>query len=71
VLASLLVTTTYHLGYTEFRGSDVTDPMFGNTLMTLGYVLTGNPITALVAHVVLHVTSVIHGVDATVTLPPH
>jgi hypothetical protein len=71
IVASLVVTATYHLGYVEFQGSEVADPLFGNTIMTLGYILTANPITALVAHVALHVASVIHGVDVTVTLPPH
>jgi hypothetical protein len=69
--ASLGVTAAYHLGYAEFRGSQVIDPLIGNGIMTLGALLTGNPITAIVAHVALHVTSVLHGVETTVTLPPH
>jgi hypothetical protein len=71
LLASLVVTATYHLGFAEFRGSGLVAPLLGNGVMTLGYLLAGNPITAIVAHVVLHVASVLHGVDTTVTLPPH
>ncbi len=69
--ASMIVTTAYHLGYAEFRGGDAVDPLVGNSIMSLGYLIFGNPITAIVAHIALHVASVIHGVDTTVTLPPH
>jgi hypothetical protein len=38
----------------------------------LGFaILTGNPITAIGAHIVLHIASALHGVETTVTLPPH
>ncbi|WP_166179205.1 hypothetical protein [Rubrobacter tropicus] len=46
-------------------------PLIGNGIMTLGYLLTFNPLTAIGAHAALHVASVLHGVDTTVTLPPH
>lgn len=69
--ASLLVTAAYHLGYAEYRGEGLGSPLFGNLLMTLGYLLSSNPITAVLGHIALHVASVVHGVDATVTLPPH
>jgi hypothetical protein len=69
--ASIVVTAAYHLGYAEFRGNDLTDPLVGNTIMSLGYLIFANPVTAIVAHIALHVASVFHGVDATVTLPPH
>jgi hypothetical protein len=69
--ASLGVTAAYHLGYTEFRGPQVIDPLIGNGIMTLGYLLTGSPLTAIGAHIALHVASVLHGVEITVTLPPH
>jgi hypothetical protein len=71
MIASLIVTTTYHLGFTEYRGSELVDPLFGNGLISLSYLLTANPLTSVIVHIVLHVASVIHGVDTTVTLPPH
>jgi hypothetical protein len=71
LVASLVVTAAYHLGYAEYRGSELAEPLFGNMLMTLSYLVFANPIVAVVAHVALHVASVIHGVDSTVTLPPH
>jgi hypothetical protein len=69
--ASLAVTAAYHVGYAEFRGTDVVDPVTGNGVMSLGFLLTANPLTAVIAHVAMHVASVWHGVDTTVTLPPH
>lgn len=69
--ASLIVTAAYHVGYAEFQSSEVASPLWGNGMMSLGYILTANPLTAIITHVVLHVTSVLHGIDTTVTLPPH
>lgn len=68
LVASALVTAAYHAGYREFRGADMREPMTG-TMITVGYLLSGNPITAFAGHLALHIASVIHG--ATVTLPPH
>jgi hypothetical protein len=67
----LLVTAAYHLGYVEFRDGDVGSPLFGGSLTILGYLITANPLTAVLTHIVLHVVSVWHGIDSTVTLPPH
>jgi hypothetical protein len=69
--ASLGVTAAYHLGYVEYRGPQVVDPLIGNGVMTLGALLTASPLTAIGAHIALHVASVLHGVETTVTLPPH
>lgn len=71
LLASVVVTAAYHLGYPEFRGSDLKDPLFGNGVMSLGYVLTNNPITAIVSHIAMHVAAVLQGAETTVQLPPH
>jgi hypothetical protein len=71
LMASLFVTAAYHLGYAEYRGPELVSPLIGNGIMTLGYLLATNPLTAIGAHVALHVTSVLHGIDTTVTLPPH
>jgi hypothetical protein len=69
--ASQFVTAAYHLGFAEYRGPGLVAPLIGNGAMALGYLLFANPLTAVIAHVALHVTSVLHGVDTTVTLPPH
>ena len=71
VAASLLVTAAYHLGYPEFQGSEVTDPLAGNAIVSLAYVLTNNPITAIGSHIAMHIAAVLHGAEGTVQLPPH
>src|SRR5512140_2416130 len=37
ILASVLVTAVYHLGYTEYRDGGLFGPLVGNTAMTFGY----------------------------------
>ena len=69
--ASLLVTAAYHLGYQEFRGPAVIQPLIGNALLTLGFLLSGSPGTAIVGHVIMHAAAVVHGMETTVQLPPH
>lgn len=69
--ANLLVTTAYHLGYSEFRGPAVSDPIGSNLLIGLGYVLAPNPLTSLIGHVILHVAAVLAGTEGPVQLPPH
>ena len=43
----------------------------GNSIFSLGFLLTANPLTAVLAHIAMHIASVFHGIDTTVTLPPH
>jgi len=69
--ASLLLTTAYHLGFAEFRNSHLFSAYMGNGIVSVSYLLSGNPITAIMAHIAMHITSVVHGITSTVTLPPH
>lgn len=69
--ASLLVTAAYHLGYEEFRGPSVIQPLIGNALLTLGFLLTRSPGAAVVGHVIMHGAAVLHGMETTAQLPPH
>ena len=71
MLASSYVTAAYHLGYPEFRGSAVVMPILGNDIMSLGTILTGNPLTAVLSHGAMHMAAVLHGMEATIQLPPH
>jgi hypothetical protein len=71
LLASSYVTTAYHLGYPEFRGIEVAKPVLGNDIMSLGYILTQNPLSAALSHAAMHVAAVLHGMEATIQLPPH
>jgi hypothetical protein len=70
-IASLLVTAAYHLGYPEYRGGGLFGPVIGNTAMTLGYLITNNPLAAILSHIAMHITAVLHGPASVMQLPPH
>jgi hypothetical protein len=69
--ASMLITGVYHLGYREFRGPQLGQPLIGNAVLTAGYLLTGNVATPLLGHVIMHGAAVLHGMETTAQLPPH
>ena len=71
MLASLFVTTLYHLGYPEFRGKKVIWPNIGNGVLTLAYLLTMNPLAAILPHIAMHIAAMIHGRETTGQVPPH
>lgn len=71
MLGSAAVTAAYHAGFSEFRGGELAQPLIGNALVTFAYLLTGSPVAALVSHVLMHAAAVLHGMSATVQLPPH
>jgi hypothetical protein len=71
LLASLLVTLAYHVGYVEFRDKSVRLVLIGNALITLAYLLSGNPIGAILSHTVMHIAATIQGPETTIQLPPH
>lgn len=57
---SLLVTTTYHLGYSEYRGDTIKYPEIGAIVANVPTALTGNPLGAVIAHGAMHVSAVVH-----------
>jgi hypothetical protein len=71
LIAVMFVTAAYHLGYPEFRGPEVTRPVFGVGVSGLAYLLTTNPLAAVVSHVAMHVAAVLQGPETTMQLPPH
>ena len=71
LLATLLVTATYHLGYPEFQGVAVLLPVFGVGLMSVAYLLSRNPLAPVLSHIAMHVTAVLFGLYTAVQLPPH
>jgi hypothetical protein len=71
LLASLFVTVIYHLGYPEFRGSKVIWPVIGNAVLSLAFLLTMNPLAAILPHIAMHITAMIHGRETTGQVPPH
>lgn len=71
LLASLVITFFYHIGYSEFRNSSIFLVLLGNTIITLTFVLSGNPMAALACHAFMHVAAVVRGPETTLQLPPH
>jgi hypothetical protein len=71
ILASLLVTAAYHLGYPEYKGKGLRGPLIGNTTMTLGYLMTTNLLAAMLSHVAMHIAEVFQGPAFVAQLPPH
>lgn len=71
LFASLLVTLTYHLGYPEFRNKSVGLVLAGNTLITLAFLLSGNPLGSIISHTAMHIAAVLQGPETTIQLPPH
>jgi hypothetical protein len=67
----MVVTVAYHAGFAEFQGADMNQPVIGNTINTLAYVLANNPIASLISHITMHTAAVFHGAETTVQLPPH
>jgi hypothetical protein len=71
LMASFFVTTACHLGYPEFRGKKVLWPNIGNGVLSLAYILTLNPLAAILPHMAMHVAAMIHGKETTGQVPPH
>jgi hypothetical protein len=71
LIASLFVTVIYHLGYPEFRGSKVIWPVIGNGILSLAFILTMNPLAAILPHIAMHIAAMIHGRETTGQVPPH
>jgi len=71
LLASLAVTATYHLGFPEFQGLAVLQPVIGNAIFTLAYLLSGSPLAPLLAHVAMHIAAAVYDYGTSIPLPPH
>jgi hypothetical protein len=70
LLLSMGVTATYHLGYPQFRGTDLVQPEIGAVVAWVPTALTGNPIGAVVVHDSYHVAANVHTYRSEVYLPP-
>ena len=71
LLASLLVTLAYHLGYPEFRNKRVGLVLVGNSLITLAFLFSGSPFGSIISHTAMHIAAVWQGPETTIQLPPH
>ena len=70
IAAALVVILVHHLGYEEFRGRAgakmLAGALLGCGLQALAFLLTGNVLAPIVAHIVLHAELILRGVE----LPP-
>jgi hypothetical protein len=71
LLASLVMATVYHLGYSDFRSTKVLKPVAGDLVWSVPTLVTLNPIGAPIAHAGLHVAAVVHSYQTDTFLPPH
>lgn len=67
----LMVTTAYHLGYSDFRSKKVLQPNIGNIIISLPTLVSANPIGAPITHAIMHITAIIHCPKTELFLPPH
>ena len=71
LVASMAMTATYHLGYSDFRSEKVRQPVAGDVVWSAPTLLTLNPIGAPITHAAMHVTAVLHSYETDLFLPPH
>jgi hypothetical protein len=73
IVASLLITLTYHYGFPEYRNgvADLGGAVFGNGVMTVGYLASGSVLTPVLSHAVIHCAVVLRGPATSALLPPH
>ena len=71
LLASLVMTTVYHLGYRDFRSTLLARPVAASLLWSVPTLVTLNPIGTPLTHAAMHVTAVLHNSETEVFLPPH
>ena len=71
LVVSLLFTAVYHVGYPDFRGSNVKRPLTGDVIWSVPTLVTLSPLGTPIAHIATHVTAVVHSYDTDLFLPPH
>lgn len=67
----LVITTTYHLGYSDFRSKKIIQPNIGSTIACVPTLVSTNPASSVITHVAMHITAVIHSPKTELFLPPH
>jgi hypothetical protein len=67
----LVLTTAYHLGYSDFRSKKLIQPNIGNTIISVPTLVSANPIGSPIAHAMMHIAAIIHSPKTELFLPPH
>lgn len=70
LLLTMVITATYHLGYDQFRGTELRNPEIGNVVISLPALVSVNPLGSVVAHTSMHVAAVTHSYETDTFLPP-
>lgn len=68
---TFLVTTLYHLGYSDFRSPKIVQPNIGSAIMAVPTIVTGNPVASPISHMLMHIAAVVHSPYTELFLPPH
>ena len=71
LLASLAMTTVYHLGYIDFRSPKLARPVAADIVWSVPTLVTLNPVGTPITHAAMHVTALLHSYETDVFLPPH
>ena len=71
LVASMVMTTVYHVGYSDFRSEKLRKPVAGDVVWSVPTLVTLNPIGAPIAHAGLHTSAVLHSYETDTYLPPH
>ncbi len=71
LVASLVMTAVYHVGYSDFRSGKLRKPVAGDVVWSVPTLVTLNPIGAPIAHAGLHTSAVLHSYETDTYLPPH
>ena len=70
IVGALVVIAVHHLGYAEFRAPDARPKLAGTLvgcgLQSVAFLVTGNVLAPLVAHIVLHFQLILRGSE----MPP-
>jgi hypothetical protein len=67
MLASVVLIVVHHLGYVGYRGRRLVLPVVACGVLSLAFLLTGNPIAAMGGHALLHAGILRRGME----MPPH
>lgn len=71
MIASLAMTATYHLGYSDFRSEKLRKPVTGDLVWSGPTLATLNPVGAPIAHAGVHISALQHNYETDLFLPPH
>ena len=63
LVASQFVVVLHHLGFRELRGHLIIYVMLANAAFTLVYLLTMNPLAAVIAHIMMHIGAVFERIE--------